>query len=274
MGLTIAAMIRQLAFNLMLPVLCYRNELLKGFFLLFCLSLSAVSQAVEKVTLGLLAFPPSIRHHPDGEHCLGESVDLTKHILTAYGLDVEALCLSPARIFRLLESGEVDLTINPKSTAAIKGLVHFIEPPFAELKINLYSYENNSNSESKTLSLIRGYDYDGARKSLQEKGYRPVELPNTISAAKLFLIGRSDFLLTYQAPFEYYLGQGLLEAHSTLSAQHLASTKSYYAVSHSSKLKDKIIEALEDFVSNNDIHYFVDYRFSDASNKRVEEAGE
>ena len=158
--------------------------------MLLLLFLSAPLVAEQKVTMGLVVFPPYSILEEQTNKCVGRFIEITKKILTDYSIQLGAVCAPPARLFRLLEKAEIDFTINIKSTVALPKNVDFVEPPFSTLQLDLYSHKQNKLDNS--VAAIRGYSYHGFRAKLVDQHYKFFDLPNSISAIQLFLKKRSS----------------------------------------------------------------------------------
>jgi polar amino acid transport system substrate-binding protein len=225
--------------------------------LLFCLMISCQAYANEVVTMGGHYFPPYIVSDESGESCGGEAVDLTRLILAEVNIDMQLVCASPARIFKLLTSGEVDFTINIKSTLALSEGVVFVDPPYIQLKLMLYENSQVEQGEFvKAVAAIRGFDYHGFRQNLTERGYRFIDMPDSISAVKMFLAGRSSGLISYQAPYNYYLNTHKWLHHNNSSAVSLTSVDSHYVISAQSPMKERLRQALVKYASKHKLQYY------------------
>ncbi|WP_027672215.1 substrate-binding periplasmic protein [Rheinheimera baltica] len=216
------------------------------------------SEAVFSAELrfGVHNFPPYfVLNSPDD--CSGEAVELTRRILESETVKVTAVCATPARLYKMLELGEVDATINIKHTKALPQNVSFVAPPYAQLSLVLLTHGAAVAREKRlTVAAIRGFDYHGQRQLLEEKGYSFIDLPDSISAVELFVKGRSSALLTYEAPFNYYLKQ-----HGKPFATHyqrfaLDAIDTYYVVSNLSPHKDYISNTLQRYALSKQLSYF------------------
>lgn len=228
-----------------------------GSSLLFCLIICYQAFANDVVTMGGHYFPPYMVSDEAGDNCGGEAVDMTRKILAEVNIDMQLVCASPARIFRLLMSGEVDFTINIKSTRALSEGVEFVDPPYTQLKLMLYENSLVGQDEfDKTVAAIRGFDYHGFRQNLSEQGFRFIDMPDSISAVKMFLAGRSSGLISYEAPYDYYLS-----THSWLhpnkgSAALLTSVDSHYVISAQSLIKERLKQALINYADKHHLQYY------------------
>jgi polar amino acid transport system substrate-binding protein len=196
----------------------------------------------------------------DNGVCFGEAVDLTREILETADIKVIAVCAPAARLYRMLGNGEIDLTINIKQTKALPANVSFIEPPYTQLSLVLLSHVTAAvalNSvEKPTIAAIRGFDYSGQRQRLSAQGYQFVDLPDSIDAVEMFIKGRSNALLTYEAPFNFFMTQRYLPIATIYDRQLLDTLNTYYAISNTSLHKTYIQQALTAYAASEQLRYF------------------
>lgn len=222
------------------------------FILLFCTSASIA----DEIRLGVHNFPPYFVM-TDHDNCAGEAVELTRSILQSADITVTAVCATPARLYKLLQSGEVDLTINIKHTQALPDNVSFIAPPYVQLSLILLTHGAAVAREKQpTIAAIRGFDYHGQRQVLTGKGYSFIDLPDSISAVEMFIKGRSSALLTYEAPFNYYLQQHNLPFEKHYQCQVLEDIDAFYVVSEQSAHKAYIDNKLTQHALDEQLSYF------------------
>ncbi|MEH8018112.1 transporter substrate-binding domain-containing protein [Rheinheimera muenzenbergensis] len=215
----------------------------------------AVVQAAE-IRLGVHNFPPYFVMQ-DSNNCGGEAVELTRKLLQTDNIKVTAVCATPARLYKLLQSGDVDLTINIKHTKALPDNVSFIAPPFVQLSLVLLTHGAAVAREKQpTIAAIRGFDYHGQRQILTEKGYTFIDLPDSISAVEMFIKGRSSALLTYDAPFDYYLKQHQLPFARNYQCQLLEQLDAFYVMSEQSAAKSYISDKLSQYARKAQLSYF------------------
>lgn len=235
-------------------------------FLLGCLLLSGataargplLSTATVTLKMGLHNFPPDFVVTKDGQHCGGQGLELTRQIFQPLHVRIEPVCLTPARMYLLLDSGEIDLTINIRSTRQVKLRHHFIAPPYRSLQLMLYSHPRSSQtSNQQSVALIRGFDYEGERQKLLQQGYQLQDLPDSISAIEFFLLKRSQYLLTYQGPFSHYL-QDHPAAKQQLPARKLQQIDTFYLLSDSSPHLALMRQQLQAYASQHQCRYLLD----------------
>jgi polar amino acid transport system substrate-binding protein len=181
--------------------------------------------------------------------CTGIGFDATKQLLRAYNIEIQASCAVPARIFRSLSSGIVDLSLNIKSTSAIQDKVTFTTIPFDALTLNFYSNPNISHDNNK-IAVIRGYDYHGFRNKLIQQGFELVDVSNVEDAVRIFANERTKYLLSYEGPFKAYIkNEKSKKALLTLTeaqAKLLVSIPTHYAISKTSPHHDALVKAFKE----------------------------
>lgn len=173
-------------------------------------TLSAASMAPPRaVRIGIHNFPPDFVVSKDGSSCGGTGFEYLRNLLQQAELTLEPVCVTPARMYLLLDQNDIDFSINIKSTKALVDVAHppvFAEPPYMMLQLVVYSHSRRANAvHDGSIAMIRGFDYQGERQQLSNAGLRPVDLPDAVSAIEMFLKGRTEHLITYDGPFKAYL---------------------------------------------------------------------
>lgn len=204
--------------------------------------------------MGAIIFPPSSEIDYKTNQCVGRSIDITRHILEEYYIELDVTCASAIRIYKLIENGDIDLIINVKSTSALSNNVTFIEPAYGVLKVNLY--ERLTDKPQRVISAIRGFDYIGNRDRYASEGFEFIDLPNSISVARVFEKKRSDYMLTYEKPVRYFIEQGLVTMSDDIKVTPLAEANNYYAVVKSSPKRSLLVKTLEDYAEKNEYKLF------------------
>ncbi len=199
----------------------------------------------ESVTLGSVLFPPATQFDPVTGRCFGRSINRTREILGQYNIKLNVVCVAAVRIYKMIADGEVDFTINVRSTRALQPNVTFIEKPFNQIRLNLYQYQDRIPMQS--VAAIRGFDYAGKRQLLESQNIEFIDQPTSISAIQVFIRKRSDALLAYQGPVEHYLQSNELQLDSNVSITPLQKIDSHYAVSNHSPNASELITILNDF---------------------------
>ncbi len=223
---------------------------------MFSLLLAAILSALNppdtqpEISLGLLIFPPHVVINPQTGECEGFAIDTVRTLLPEF--KVTPTCAPPARIFKLIESGDIDMTINIKSTPAVRRFVEFVDPPYTLLELKLYGHRGQTTPGS--ISAIRGFDYHGERARLIADGYVFVDLPNALSAVSMFTRERTDYLLSYAAPttqMQVYFPKDTV-------SQTLLSVPTHLAISKISSHRHAIKAAIQVYITEHDITYLLD----------------
>ncbi|WP_100641217.1 substrate-binding periplasmic protein [Alteromonas facilis] len=227
--------------------------------LVLCTSLLAIlpyAHAERKtVVLGASLFPPSAYIDKDSGECVGENIDVSRKVLAHYDIKLEVVCTLPARMYRLIKNSEVDFTVNVKSTTDLRPYVEFVEPPLKNLIINLYRHANDN--ELKTISAIRGFEYNGGRQNLVDQNYRFIDLPTAEAALQLFLKRRTSALISYQSNVLHLMQQNGLSFPNEVTVTPLLEVNAYFGVAKGSEHFDLLWHAFNDYAEVNDLTYFV-----------------
>lgn len=227
-----------------------------------CLLISWPQAFAEQktVTFGAALFPPSAYIDKSTGKCVGENIDVTSKILAHYNIKLEIVCALPIRMYRLVENAEVDFTVNVKLTRALRPHVEFVEPPLKQLVINLYRYD--TKSEFKTISAIRGFDYQGSRKEFVDQNYQFIDLPTAVSALQLFLKRRSDALISYQSNVLHLQRQNSMMLPKDVTITPLRKVDAHYAIAKGSANFDLLWHVLTDYAEQHNLAYFVPHAVS------------
>lgn len=155
----------------------------------------------------------------------------------------------------MIEDGEVDFTINIKSTEALRKHVVFSDIPFRKIILNLYTH--NEPNQNKIISAVRGFDYQGYRQKFSDEGFEFIDLPSTISAIQVFMKGRSDFMLSYESPLDNYLSKNKLTLLNSTTITPLLEIGSYYAIAKRSVHLNELKHAFNDYAVKHQAQYFL-----------------
>lgn len=219
---------------------------------------TAVTRAANTVVIGVHNFPPDFVLSSDGNHCGGEGVELTRSIMASAGLMLETRCVMPARMYLLLEKGEIDLTINIKSTKALASVPApvFVEPPYMALQLVLYSHKKTSQApHDDSVAAIRAFDYQGQRQQLIAQGHQFVDVADAPRAIEIFLHQRTEHLLTYEGPFRAYLQSHDPTVLNQLERRAVDHIPAFFVVSPKSPLQARIVAAIEHYASARHCRY-------------------
>lgn len=208
----------------------------------------------ESVTLGASLFPPSAYIDPKSGKCVGENIDVATEILSHYDIKLNVVCTLPARMYRLVKNAEVDFTVNVKTTKVLKPYVEFIEPPLKELVINVYQY-NDSNV--KTISAVRNFDYNGVRKRLVDEHYRFVDLPTSEAALQMFLKRRVEALISYQSNVKHFSEQNALIFPADVIVTPQLKVNAHFGIASGSEHFELLKAVFSDYAEKRQLTYFV-----------------
>ena len=233
-----------------------RFSLFPTVFLTACLVLNVSSKGKQTINFGTGFFPPGSIVNPETGRCTGLLIDIVTRIFTTSDYQLKIVCASPIRIYRMLENGEIDFIVNSKTTAQLDGLVTFVTPPIREMGISLFSHQDNK--ALKTVSAVRGYQYNGERKRLLEQGYEFYDLPDSTSSQRFFFKERSTYLLAYRAPLIYMFNQNPLTAEHDILEKKLGSLPTFFAISNKSSMFEQIKSTLNEYASKHELEYFLD----------------
>lgn len=230
-------------------------------YVIFCLTgISVYSDEIqerETVTLGTILFPPGTNIEKESGRCIGNNIDKTRQILLHLNIDINIVCTSPIRIYRMIENNELDFTINIKSTSALAPHVEFTNKPFRKIILNIYRYKEIPVIGS--IAAVRGFDYNGFRQVYLNKDVEFLDLPNTISAIQMFARKRSDALLSYQTPMEYYLALKNIELGDSVVVETLLTLDTFYAINKNSPYFEMLKSSLDDFAQKEKLNYFIEF---------------
>ncbi len=234
-------------------------------------SQAAANPAKAVIRIGVHNFPPEFfmqQHAGEPARCGGPGVEQTARILATAQLTLEAVCVTPARMYLLLQSGEIDLSINIKSTRALqqaKALPahQFASPAYMNLQLMLYSHHRRSQAPANdSIAAIRGFDYLGQRQLLSARGFTFMDVSDATSAIELFLHFRTEHLISYSAPFDSYLTNRDLAANNhpqpageskpaveptPWHSNQLATVPAFYVISAKSPQRDLLRQTIENY---------------------------
>jgi polar amino acid transport system substrate-binding protein len=215
--------------------------------LLFTKQLSAEDELT--INVGVAVFKPYSSIDPNTGQCVGSGFDVTRQLLEPYNIKIKTSCAAPARIYRSLSSGTVDLSLNIKSTLAVQDKVTFTTIPFDALILNFYTNADKSNGNNKIAS-IRGYDYNGSRDRLIQQGFEFVDVSNVEDAIRLFANKRTHYLLSYAGPFKGYIenekSQPKLLILTNAITELLLTIPTHFAISKASPHHDALVNVFKE----------------------------
>jgi hypothetical protein len=206
------------------------------------------------LTYGAVSFPPSSYTDPKTHKCIGITVDAVRRILANYNFKMVTVCASAKRIYKMMENGQIDLAINTAYSKHLEGLVTVVNPPFRYQKVTLY--HNPDIEKNNIVAAVRGFNYDGHRSRLKQKGLIFADLLNTKKSLEFFLKNRSSYLLSYKAPIAYTLKQKNITFHDNIYEEDIGVIPMHFSINNISPIYDEIKAALDDYALKNKIKTF------------------
>ncbi|MFT7259728.1 MAG: polar amino acid transport system substrate-binding protein [Glaciecola sp.] len=206
--------------------------------------------AGEAITInfGVTVFKPYSSIDESTGQCVGSAFEITKKLLEPYNIKINFSCAAPARVYRSLSTGTVDLSLNIKSTLALQNKVTFTTIPFEVLILNFYTNPDIRLVGNKIAS-IRGYDYSGFRKTLIQKGFEFVDVANAEDAIRIFANKRTKYLLSYEGPLNAYVENEKDKAElltlNSAQSELLTAIPTYYAIGRASPHHDLLVKVFE-----------------------------
>lgn len=219
---------------------------------------SCITKAADRPTIGLLLMSPYTVYDEKTNLCKSEALKVTKKILLAYSMDLSAICAPPVRIYQLMQNGELDFTINIKSTKSLNENTLFVDTPYRILQLNLYTHKELSSR--KEIASVRGFNYEGHRNNFQEDGFKFIDVPDSLSSIKIFLRKRTSHLISYEAPIIHYLNENKKVLGSDITISPIVSVTSHYAISHTSPYKEKLLSIFVDYAKEHNVSTFSDLK--------------
>jgi polar amino acid transport system substrate-binding protein len=214
------------------------------------------AESPRTLTFGTGTFPPNSYIDPKTGECIGHSIDAVKNILANYNFKVNVVCASAKRIYRMIENGDIDLTLNTANPKLLKDVVTVVSPPYRYLKITLY--HNPDIEENNLVSAVRGFNYNGHRAELVENGFLFSDLLNTNASLRFFLKGRTSHLLSYREPIEHALKEKNIQFNESVIEDDIGAIPTHFAITNNSPIYSEIDQALKDYIKANGIEYFME----------------
>lgn len=161
-----------------------------------------------------LHYPP-MAYLDENNEPAGSVVELTEQIAAQSGLRIEWVSYPIKRIYKGLETGDIDLWPGSQAIPALREST--LETPSIGIDITLCALslegtpaiERLQDLSHSQLVLIRGYTYRAQLDAVLAKNdRRPIVTPDHSAAIQLLERGRADYLISYNDPIE----QALLES--------------------------------------------------------------
>jgi polar amino acid transport system substrate-binding protein len=215
---------------------------------------SNITLASSPVTLGAVLFPPDTMLDEQTSECIGSVIDVTKKILAEHGHEVDVICAPPSRIYQLMKEGEVDFTVNVKTTDSLPAQISFVDTPFRKIEVKLYSYINTEFRND--IAAIKDFSYHGYRNNLTQQDYTFFDMPTGISAIQFFIKNQTGNLLAYSSTVDYYINAKNLDIRDKISSQAMVEVNSHYAISNNSPSKQKLLEIFNNYAREHNVITF------------------
>jgi polar amino acid transport system substrate-binding protein len=215
---------------------------------------SNITLASSPVTLGAVLFPPDTMLDEQTSECIGSVIDVTKKILAEHGQEVDVICAPPSRIYQLMKEGEVDFTVNVKTTDSLPPQTSFVDTPFRKIEVELYSYINTEFRND--IAAIKDFSYHGYRNNLTQQDYTFFDMPTGISAIQFFIKNQTGNLLAYSSTVDYYINVKNLDIRDKISSQAMIEVNSHYAISNNSPSKQKLLEIFNNYAREHNVITF------------------
>lgn len=232
--------------------------LLRLAIIILCGAFNAVQldakEANNMPTFGMVILSPYVYFDHESNQCMGKTIDITKMIMAEYKVPLEVICGSPSRIYKGLQVGDVNFTINTKTISNEIDNTFMVKPVFSEVKVNLYSHLTMPNSSE--IAVTRDYEYQGVRKQLRDQGYKFVDLPTGLSAFTVFFKKKSQHLLSFSQPIEQYLRDNAITLSKDIKVETLHKVQSNYVIMRDSRHFEVLRRTLTDYASKHNIEYF------------------
>lgn len=225
--------------------------------ILVILNLSFNAHGKQAITYGAISFPPTIVKNLETGECTGPTVSFVQTVFAESNLGLETVCGPPARIFKLIQSGEADFTINIKSTSSLLPYVEFLDPPFTMLQVKFYSHTEYENE--LFAAAIRGYEYSGMREVLKKEGYSFIDFPDSDSAIQFFLKGRVKNLLSYRAPYDYFLRSYGNRLGDKIAKRTMIAIPTHFAIARNSKNLKEVKAAIKNYARAHKVSVFTEH---------------
>lgn len=201
--------------------------------------LSAMSKPEKVIIQARTIFPPLINLEPETQRCLGNSVTKIEKMLQKAGYVVKTICMPAARVYRSIQLGDADITVNLKSTPALKDHVSFSPDPFSILTVNLYTF-NGALAENH-ISSVRGFGYGGKREHFLSDGFKFIDFADTEASIRFFFSGKVRYLMAYDVPFKYYANALKTSSNISYQFETIYAADSFLAVSKKSRFHDELL---------------------------------
>ncbi len=209
----------------------------------------ADGQDLPVLTAGYIHFPP-IAYTDDQGQAQGSIIDLTNQLAAASGYRVEWKSYPINRIYRSLDTGDIDFWPGSPKVPALQDFT--VESSSLGVRVKLCAfalegtprinhYKDLSNHD---LVVIRGYTYrEQLNRVIAENHSHPIVAPDHTAAMEILLRGRAQYLISYGHPMQEVLADYPLQG---TRCDQLDEWPLVYVISKRNPQAEEIAEALDD----------------------------
>ena len=228
-----------------------------------------VAQAkTEPLEFGYIELPPFGYTSDEGE-ARGYLARLSKRVFRGMDLPVHYQQHPATRLYHQLKSGKTALTMGPEGLHQLRRAAVESKEPAITLTLAIYHRQDTDpvfyvdDLKGKRVVLMQGYSYGRLRRFFEEEGdSMHISYARThISALKMLLYGRADYLLNYQIPADTVIARNGLGG---LKSQVVGKTPIHLFVSRKIEGAERITEQwdaqLQKLKENGNLPVFNYYR--------------
>ncbi len=172
---------------------------------------------MRELRAGYIHFPP-IAYTDDNGNAQGTIIDLTNELAAMSGYRVKWVNYPINRIYRTLNTGDIDLWPGSPNVPALEGFTVESQPLGISVKLCAFALMRSpavhslTDLQDRSLITIRGYTYREQLRTLFSSNSRtPIVAPNNQAAMQLLLRGRADYLISYGHPMQEAMGDYALQ---------------------------------------------------------------
>ena len=169
-------------------------------------------QTSRELRAGYIHFPPMAYTDENGK-AQGMIIDLTNELAAMSGYRVKWVNYPINRIYRTLNTGDIDFWPGSPNVPALEGFTVESQPLGISVKLCAFALNSSpavhslANLQDRSLITIRGYTYREQLRALFSSNTRaPIVAPNNQAAMQLLLRGRADYLISYGHPMQEAMG--------------------------------------------------------------------
>lgn len=160
------------------------------------------------LTAGYIHFPP-IAYADEHGNAQGAIIDLTNELAAASGFRIEWKQYPINRIYRYLDSGDIDFWPGSPDIPALRDFT--VQSGALDISVKLCAFalegtpviRDMQELAGRDLVLIRGYTYrEQLNRVIAGNPHKPIVAPNHTAAMELLLRGRAQYLVSYGHPMQ------------------------------------------------------------------------